>query len=212
VGVTKILLVEDHPLFLEAARAALAAAEKSTVRFEVVGTASEGSQVLPLVNSLRPDLVLLDLGLPGMDGLIVLERLRRRFPELKVVVFSGRDDPESIKAALARGAAGYILKSIDPVDLVSALRQVVEQTAFVPLVTGQAAEAPPSHGLTEREASILSLVAQGLSNMKIGERLFVTEQTVKFHMSNIFRKLGAANRTEAAHLAYELGLASVLVQ
>jgi len=212
VEVTKVLLVEDHPLFVAAARAALTAADTSAVRFEVVGAAREGSQVLPLVHRLRPDLVLLDLGLPQMDGLIVLERLRQRFPEVKVVVFSGRDDPDVIKSAFARGAAGYLLKSIDPVDLASTLRQVVEQTAFVPLVAGQAAEVSPAHGLTEREAAILVLVAQGLSNTQIGGRLFVTEATVKFHVTNIFRKLGASNRTEAAQLAYQLGLATVLVE
>jgi DNA-binding NarL/FixJ family response regulator len=202
----KIVVAEDHPLMLDGIRAALAQSED----IEIVGEARAGSEVLPLVHQLHPDLVLLDMRLPLMDGLTCLELIRRRHPGVKVVMLSVFNDQEHIERALRRGASGYIVKSINPADLPSAIRQAYEGTVFHALGLPEDGEAPARRaGLTEREASILRGVAKGLSNGAIGRELWVTEQTVKFHLTNIFRKLSVANRTEAAAAAYRLGIVDV---
>lgn len=200
----RVLVADDHLLILEGIRSALGTSED----IEVVGEAREGTEILPLVNSLSPDIVLLDLRMPKMDGFACLELLRRRYPELKVVILSAWDDAEHIAAALKRGACGYIVKSISPLDLPSILRQVMNGNVFHVIddpESNQLREAEAT-GLTKREVEILACVAQGLSNRAIGERLWVTEQTVKFHLTSIFRKLNVSNRTEAAHTAYRLGI------
>jgi DNA-binding NarL/FixJ family response regulator len=201
----KLLIADDHPLILVGVRQIL----EGEPLFEVVGTATTGAEVLPLVARLNPDVVLLDLRMPGMDGLGCLERIRERHPKVKVVVLSMSTDPEQIQAAFKRGACGFVIKSIDPSDLASAIRQAVQGTAFHALglpalnenAVGRAA------GLTEREVTIMKAVSRGLSNQAIGKELWVTEQTVKFHLTNIYKKLGVTNRTEAARWAFAKGLA-----
>jgi DNA-binding NarL/FixJ family response regulator len=200
----RVLVADDHRLVLEGIRGALA----EHGEFEIVGEARYGSQVLPLVNQLRPDVVLLDIRMPEMDGLACLELLRKRFPEVTVVVLSVYSDAEHIEAALSRGAAAYIVKSISPEELASAVLQAVQGTVYHPLgIVEEEVQATTIHGLTEREVVILRAVARGLSNRAIGAELWVTEQTVKFHLTNIYRKLGVANRTEAARAAFRLGMA-----
>ena len=200
----KVLLADDHRLILAGIRRALEEVED----LEVVGEAESGSQVLPLIHQTNPDLVLLDLRLPDMSGLACLDSIRQRYPEVKVVILSAFNDAEHIQAAFQRGATAYIVKSVNPVDLPSALRQALDQTVYQGVrvigdVSGQAGE---GLGLTEREMSMLKALARGLSNQAISKEFWVTEQTVKFHLSNIYRKLGVANRTEAARFAYERGL------
>jgi DNA-binding NarL/FixJ family response regulator len=200
----RVLVADDHRLVLEGIREALAHDDS----FEIVGEARFGSQVLPLVNQLRPDVVLLDIRMPEMDGIACLELLTKRFPEVKVVVLSVYSDAEHIEAALSRGAAAYIVKSISPADLASAVAQAVEGTVYHALgMLDEEEVAADNHGLTEREIVILRAVARGLPNRAIGQELWVTEQTVKFHLTNIYRKLGVANRTEAARAAFRLGTA-----
>src|SRR5262245_58878427 len=200
----KVLVADDHRLMVEGIRRALEDAED----IEVVGEASTGSQVLPLVRRLRPDVVLLDMRMPQMDGLTCLDQLRKSNPDVKVIVLSVFSDPERIQAAFKHGASGYIVKSVNPLDLPSAIRQAVDGTVFhaigLPEVDEQSLG--KASGLTDRELSILKAVAQGLSNAAIGKELWVTEQTVKFHLTNIYRKLNLANRTEAARYAYQHGL------
>jgi len=175
--------------------------------FEVVGEASSGSQVLPLVRRTNPDLVLLDLRMPGADGLTCLSQIRKHHPDVKVVVLSVSTDENLIQTVLKRGASAYIVKSINPIDLPSALRQAVEGTVYSAIgLPDDSASAARAAGLTERETAILSALARGLSNEAIGKELWVAEQTVKFHLTNIYRKLGVSNRTEAARLAYQHGL------
>ncbi|MBX5474131.1 MAG: response regulator transcription factor [Thermoleophilia bacterium] len=200
---TKVLLADDHRLVLEGIRSALADAED----LEIVGEASRGTDVLPLINRLHPEVVLLDIRMPGMDGLACLELIRKRFPDVKVVVLSVYTDAEHIEAVLARGASGYIVKSISPRDLASAIRQAVEGTVYHAIGLPAAEDASTAAGLTERELVILRAVARGMSNRAIGKELWVTEQTVKFHLTNIYRKLNVGNRTEAARAAYRLGIA-----
>ena len=209
MAVVRVILVDDHELFLAAARVAVEAraGDDHEIRFEVVGGATDGRQVLPLVERLRPDLVLLDLGLPGIDGIAVLELLRARHPQVIVVILSARDTPESVQAALARGAAAYILKTIHPADLASILRQIIERSVYRPAPTCERSTVTNERGLTERELEMLQAVARGLSNAAVAEELFLTVQTVKFHLTNVFRKLGVKNRTAAVREAHRLGLA-----
>jgi DNA-binding NarL/FixJ family response regulator len=200
----KVLLADDHRLMLAGIRRALEAAED----IEIVGEAYSGSQVLPLVSRTNPDVVLLDLRMPEMDGLACLELIRKRHPEVKVVVLSVFSDSEHIETALKRGACGYIVKTVNPIDLPSAIRQVVEGAVYHAVGLPEVDESASARaaGLTDREIAILRAVARGLSNQSIGKELWVTEQTVKFHLTNIYRKLGVANRTEAARYAYQNGL------
>ena len=200
----KILLADDHRLILAGIRRALEEVDD----IEVVGEAESGSQVLPLIHQTSPDLVLLDLRLPDMNGLSCLDAIRKRYPEVKVVVLSAFTDPEHIQAAFQRGATAYIVKSVAPVDLPSALRQALEETVYqgVRVFGDMGHSNGDGLGLTERELSMLKALARGLSNSAISKEFWVTEQTVKFHLSNIYRKLGVANRTEAARFAFERGL------
>jgi DNA-binding NarL/FixJ family response regulator len=186
--------------------------------FAVVGTATSGLQVEPLVSRTRPDLVLLDLMLPGLDGLSCLALLREHHPQATVVVLSGQDDDETIEKALLGGASAYMNKSIDPADLPALLRQAllgnVQFAApriardVVTQATRQSRynDARGETGLTARELEILEAVARGLSNRAVGSELFLSDQTVKFHLHKIYRKLKVANRTEAAQTAFQLGL------
>jgi len=200
----KVLLADDHRLILAGVRRALEEVED----LEVVGEVDSGSQVLPMIHQTSPDLVLLDLRLPDMNGLTCLDQIRKRYPDVKVVVLSAFSDPEHIQAAFQRGATAYIVKSVNPIDLPSALRQALEESVYqgVRVIGDVALSGGDAIGLTERELSMLKALARGLSNSAISKEFWVTEQTVKFHLSNIYRKLGVANRTEAARFAYERGL------
>jgi DNA-binding NarL/FixJ family response regulator len=198
----KVLIADDHPLILAGIKHALEEAEG----FEVVAETNNGAQVLPLVSPTKPDLALLDMRMPGMDGLTCLDRIRERHPDVKVVILSVSTDPDVIQDVLNRGASAYIVKSVNPVDVPSALRQALEGSVFnaIGLPEKQVADdAAKKAGLTERETSILKALARGLSNDAIGKELWVAEQTVKFHLTNIYRKLGVSNRTEATRYAYE---------
>lgn len=201
----KVLIADDHPVLLAGVRAVLEEAG-----LEVVAEAHSGPEVLPLAGRYSPDVALLDLRMPGLDGLGCIERLKERYPDIKVVILSMNGEPEQMQAAFRCGACGYVLKGIAPRDLVSAIRQAVDGTAFhaqgLPAVTDGALIR--SAGLTEREAEILRLVARGLSNQEIARELWVTEPTVKFHLTRLYRKLGVTSRTAAARWAFAKGLAA----
>jgi two-component system, NarL family, response regulator DegU len=203
-GVVEIVIADDHPLILAGIRAAL----ELDGSFAVVGEARASAEVLPLLERLEPAVLLLDRGMPAIDALAFLDRMARRHPKVKVVLMSEEDDPELVQAAFSRGAVGYILKRIDPIDLPSAIRQAVEGTAYhahgLPAISQDSAA--KTAGLTERELAVIKAVARGLSNQAIGKELWVTEQTVKFHLTNVYRKLGVVNRTEAVRWAVGRGL------
>jgi DNA-binding NarL/FixJ family response regulator len=200
----RIVLADDHRLMLEGVRAAL----ELDGTFEVVGEALHGADVIPLIARLNPDIVLLDMRMPGGDGLSILSRIRTRFPKVRVVMCSMGANLDRIQAAFKRGACGYVVKTIDPRDLASAIRQAVQGTTYhalgLPAINDESAA--KSAGLTDRELEIMRAVARGLSNRAVAGELWVTEQTVKFHLTNIYRKLGITNRTAAARWAIDRGL------
>ncbi len=200
MGKLRVLIADDHQLMLEAVRLALAEQDD----MEIVAEARRGTQVLPKIGATNPDVVLLDVRMPDMDGLACLELIRKRHPDVKVIMLSGSDDPDVIEAALRRGASAFVTKQIDPRDLSSAIRQAVEGTVFQAI--GASADLAPTAaqtaGLTDKELAVLRAVAKGLSNKQIARELFVSEQTVKFHLTNIYRKLDVGNRTEAVHYAF----------
>jgi DNA-binding NarL/FixJ family response regulator len=176
--------------------------------FVIVGETHEGGEVLLLVERTAPEVVLLDLRLPGERGFTLLDDLRVRHPEAKVVMCSMPDDGHQIEAAFRRGASGCLLETISPIDVGSAVRQAVERTAYhalgLPAIEDDAGTA--AAGLTKREGEVLRALAGGLSNKQVGAELGIRVQTVKFHLTGIYRKLGVANRTEAVRWALDHGL------
>jgi len=200
----RIVIADDHPVLLLGVRQVLAADGD----FEVVGETSDGCEVVPLVGRARPDVVLLDLHMPGMDGLSCLDRVRSWYPSVQVVMMATSADPSTIEAAFKRGACGYVVKTIAVRDLAPAIREAIQGTAYHALGLPSINHETMAHdaGLTGRELEIVRAVARGCSNRTIARDLWISEQTVKYHLSRIYRKLGVANRTEAANWAHELGI------
>jgi DNA-binding NarL/FixJ family response regulator len=205
----RVMIADYHPLIHKAIRECL----NDSSDFEYVASAFSGSQVRALVARTGPELVLLDLHLPDIDGLDCLAVLREEFPHVTALIFSGVEDAETIQRVLRAGAAAFVAKSVDPIDLPSVLRLALQRKAYfsVPQVGCVAQEitqyqAHDQMGLTSRELEILAAVSRGLSNRAVGKELFLSDQTVKFHLHNIYGKLGVANRTEASAAAHRLGL------
>jgi DNA-binding NarL/FixJ family response regulator len=198
----RVAVFDDHRLALDA----IAAALEGDARVEVVGSAHDPRKVLPVVARVRPDLVLLDVKMPYIDGLSLLDRLRRAYPEIQVAMISGTDDPDIVRAAEERGASAFVLKHIPPQELAAAV--VATARSRVYRVFGAPSEAAPEplEHLTAREAEMLRSLALGRSNKQIARDLWVSEQTVKFHLTNLYRKLGVTTRTGAIRYAYQLGL------
>ena len=203
----RVLIADDHPLMLQGIRRALEASDD----IEVVGEARSGEQALALVERRQPNLVLLDLHMPGIGGLECLEQIKQRWPEVKTVVISASDDRATIDSALLAGANAYILKSVSPMDIPSVLRQASSGAVYhVPSSPApRNAERPPAGGpdLTPRELTILTAVAGGLTTKAISQELWLSEHTVKFHLTNIYRKLGVSHRSAAVRYAFENDLA-----
>lgn len=205
----KVCIADDHLLILNAVRAALLQAGD----IDVVGAAHSGREVLELVEQHEPDLVLLDHRMPDVDGLSCLKTIKQRWPQVQVVMLSASEDARQIAAALDAGASAYIGKRINPQDLASALRQVVAGVVYqrsADAVEEVASEGPPAAGdeLTKRERTLLDAIARGLSTKQISRELWISEKTVKFHLTNIYRKLGVHNRTGAMRYAFDHGLVS----
>ncbi|HEX3432626.1 MAG TPA: response regulator transcription factor [Solirubrobacteraceae bacterium] len=203
--VLKVLVADDHPLILQGLRRSLEACDD----IEVVGEARSGSEVIGLVERRRPDVVLLDLRMPGMDGVECVKQIKQSSPEVKAVVLSACDDRPSIESAQKAGASAYVIKSVSSVDIPALLRQVAAgYTLFQAPKDDQPADGEQSDvpALTERELTILASVAAGLTTKAISADLWVSEHTVKFHLTNIYRKLGVSNRSGAVRYAYEHGL------
>ena len=191
------IILDDHPLWLSALESIL---EEASVT--AVGKTTTANEALALLDETKADLFVSDLRLSERaSGAACVREALRRHPDVKAVIVSGYDDPSSVDEALSSGAAVFVSKAADPGDVVSAVRQVFHSSIFV--ATGPRPSRLPGRqsGLTRREAEILELVSKGYSNAQLAKMLWVTEQTVKFHLSNIYRKLGVANRTQAAHFA-----------
>ena len=200
----KVLIVDDQRLMLDAIRTVLERDE----HIDVVGETESGENVVPLIAQTGPDAVLLDVRMPGIDGLDVLRRIRERYASVAVIMLSGIEEPALVRAALEGGASAFVLKHVHPRDLPAAIRQAVHGSIYRPLglVAPPRESALEEAGLSKRELSILEALETGASNQEIAKRLFLAEQTVKFHLTNVYRKLGVSTRTEAVHAAYERGL------
>lgn len=205
----RIVLADDHPIVREG----LASVLETQLDFEVVGQANDGAEAVDVVMSLRPDVVLLDLEMPRLDGVQALRAIRAGDPGAKALVFTAFDTDERIISAVQAGARGYLLKGAPRDELFSAIRIVAQGgSTLQPVVAAKLMErmtsAPPvpAETLTEREQEVLALLAQGLQNKEIAGLLVISERTVKFHVSAILSKLGAGNRTEAVHMARQRGL------
>ena len=202
----RLVLADDHGLMREAIRRVLVSREG----IDVVGEAGSGSEVVPLVEPTAPDLVLLDVTMPDLDGLACLAELRGRFPQLPVVMLSAFDSPQFVRRAAEGGARAYLVKTVPPDVLLDVVEQVAfsEPGEFVARGLGDVPTGDAAARLTDRELAVLTAVGRGLSNKQIARELWVTEQTVKFHLRNVYAKLGLADRAAAAACAYREGLVS----
>jgi DNA-binding NarL/FixJ family response regulator len=206
----RVLVADDHPMLREGLVAVLG----TQPDFEVVGEAADGEEVARLAERLKPDVILLDLEMPGVDGVAALERLRDAGSEARAVVFTAYDTDERILGALRAGAQGYLLKGASRAEIFDAIRVVHSGGSLLqPVVTSKLLESMSRdeqheeiEPLTPRELEVLALLARGQKNSEIAGRLFISERTVKFHVSSILAKLGAGNRTEAVALATRRGL------
>ena len=208
----RILVADDHPVV----RDGLVAMLSTQPDFEVVGEAADGLQTVALAKTLRPHLVLLDLEMPGLDGVEALAQMRLACPEVRALVFTAFDTDDRIVGAVRAGAQGYLLKGAPRDELFNAIRvvsaggsllqPVVASKLLQRLSTPPEPVVPPGEALTDREHEVLRLLAQGRPNKEIAALLAISERTVKFHVSAILSKLGATNRTEAVTLAVQRGL------
>jgi DNA-binding NarL/FixJ family response regulator len=204
--VIRILLVDDHPVVRMGLRGMLDAEPDLTV----VGEASSGDEGLAVTLAERPDIVLMDLRMPGGDGVTATERILAAAPQTRVLVLTTYESDRDILRAIEAGAGGYLLKDASPAELAEAVRAAARgETVLAPsvvstLVRQVRSPAPPA--LSARETEVLRLVASGLTNADIGKRLFIAEATVKTHLLRIFNKLDVADRTAAVTTAMRLGL------
>ena len=216
----RILIADDHPIVRDGLLAILA----TQPDFKIVGEASNGAELIRLVSTLGPDIVLTDLEMPGIDGVEAIRQIRNSFPSTKIIVLTVFDSGDRIISSLEAGAQGYLLKGVPRSEIFAAIRVVSAGGSLLhPIASAKllehlrapddskklAAETPKDPLLTEREMAVLRLLAQGKTNRDIADSLTITERTVKFHVSSISSKLGAANRTEAVTLAVQRGLISL---
>jgi len=211
----RVLLVDDHVLF----RKGLASLIDPLEDMEVVGEASDGREALERARELMPDLILMDIHMPGWDGLKATQLIKEEMPYVKIVMLTISDDDEDIFEAIKSGAQGYILKNLEPEDLFEMLRGVYRGEAsisgltaarilneFARLAQRKSSVSSSGESLTPREREVLQLVAQGATNKEIASQLFIAENTVKNHLRNILAKLHLGNRVQAAAYALREGL------
>jgi DNA-binding NarL/FixJ family response regulator len=205
--VIRIVVVDDHPIV----RQGLIAALDDEADFEVVGGAGSAEEGLTLVKQVEPEVVLLDLELPGMGGVEAIPRLIEASPSTRVLVFTAYDTDERVLGAIRSGAKGYVLKGATAADIASAIRAIAGGgSVLAPPVAAKlvaAVSAPRGAGrLTGREREVLRLISEGMPSKQIARALSISERTVKFHTASLLRKLGADNRAQAVALAAQRGL------
>lgn len=225
----KLILADDHQLFREGLKRIINMEDD----MEVVGECGDGIQVIELCNEIQPDVVLMDINMPLENGVVATERLKLIFPDIKIIILSIHDDESYVFETLRKGASGYLLKDMEAESLINAIRSVVVGHAYIhPKVTGKlinqlrrmtyldhtgVAGGNPAHDsalryidspsspLTKREAEVLRLMAEGRSNKSIGEYLYISEKTVKNHVSSILQKMEVDDRTQAVIIAIKNG-------
>jgi len=211
--VIRVLLVDDQEIVCEGLQRILG----SDAAIEVVGAAANGLEAVALADEYRPDLVLMDLKMPEMNGIAATQQIRAAHPEIRVLVLTTYDDDEWLYDAIRAGASGYLLKDTPRADLIRAIKGTVEGDAYVdPAVTARLlasiaqskpiSQQPTQISLSDRDRKILRLITQGLSNADIAARLYLAEGTVRNYTSAIFAKLGVSDRTQAAIAALRYGL------
>ena len=204
----RVMLVDDHTVV----RSGLGAVLMAYDDMELVGEASDGEEAVRVCERTRPDVILMDLLMPKMDGVAATQAILKACPQMKIIALTSFKEKEYVEGALKAGATGYLLKNVSAEELVSAIRKAASgQPSLSPeaaqvLIKKMNEPAEPAYDLTERERDILKLMVEGLSNADIAERLIVSQSTVKFHVSNVLSKLGATSRTEAVAIAMKHNL------
>lgn len=208
----RLVLADDH----EVTRTGFVALLAGHPQFEVVGQARDGQEAVELCEHLLPDIVILDIRMPLLNGLGAARLLQQRLPALKVVIFTMDDSPDHLEAAMSAGAVGYLLKDVSRDEVIDALQRVaageealnrnVSARLLRRMTERNASGGTPTENLTARERQVLGLVANGMSNRLIGEKLGITTGTAKAHVERVIGKLGAADRTQAAVRGIALGL------
>jgi NarL family two-component system response regulator LiaR len=199
----RLMIVDDHRVVRSGLSAFLLACDD----LKLVAEASGGEEAVRLCAEVKPDVVLMDLVMPGMDGIAATKAIREQCPKTQVIALTSFGDPERVQAALKAGAIGYLLKDVSDVELAAAVRSAaagrptLAAEAQRALIQAATSPKPPGSDLTEREREVLALLVKGMSNDEIAEHLIIRPSTAKFHVSNVLSKLGVATRTEAVAMA-----------
>ena len=206
--VIRVMIVDDHMMMRTGLRYTL----RSFGDLELVGEAGSGAEAIEKCNDLQPDVILMDMVMPGIDGADATRQIRQRQPAVQIIALTSFQEQDLVERALQAGAIGYLLKNVDARELAEAIRAAhagrptLAEEATELLIQSTREKTGPGHDLTGREREVLDLMSQGLTNAQIAERLSISQSTVKFHARGILFKLGAANRAEAVSLAWQRNL------
>lgn len=212
----KVLVVDDHPLIRQGLCKVLELEEK----INVVGEAGDGSEALEKVRALQPDVILMDINMPDVNGIEAIGLIKKEFPRAKIIMLTIHDDDEYVLETMKTGAAGYVLKDVEPRNLIEAIRVVHKGGSYIhPTIAAKLMgeinrlsvkkSEPLREELTRRELEVLNCLAKGYSNREIAKELYISEKTVKNHISNIFHKLNVSDRTQALIQALKLKLVNL---